>query len=84
MSGAANFRGAAPVIESPNVAMLLIDYPSGMLEVNGDVPMPVLRANLTTLAKAATLAKIPVIVSASAPQGPNGALIPKSASTRRT
>jgi len=39
--------------------------------------MTVLRANATTLAKVATLAKIPVITSASVPQGPNGPLIPE-------
>jgi len=77
MSGAANFRGAAPVIESPHAAMLLIDYASGLFQTYGDVPIPVLCANLARLAKAATLAKIPVIVAASAPQGPNGALIPE-------
>ena len=39
--------------------------------------MTELRANATTLAKVATLAKIPVITTASVPQGPNGPLIPE-------
>ena len=40
------------------------------------MPASVLRATVTALAKAATLARIPVITSASVPQGPNGPLIP--------
>jgi nicotinamidase-related amidase len=42
-----------------------------------DMPMGDLRAHAVTLAKVATLAKIPVITTASAPQGPNGPLIPE-------
>lgn len=41
------------------------------------MPFTEVRANATTLAKVATLAKIPVITSASVPQGPNGPLIPE-------
>ena len=41
------------------------------------MPMPVLRAHATALAKMATLAKLPVITTASVPQGPNGPLIPE-------
>lgn len=39
--------------------------------------MTELRSNVTTLAKVATLANIPVITTASVPQGPNGPLIPE-------
>ena len=78
MSAPANFRGTRALIEPANAAMLLIDYQGGLFQTIGDVPMPVLRANLTTLAQAATLAKIPVITTASAPQGgPSGTLIPE-------
>lgn len=41
------------------------------------MPVTTLRANVTALAKVATLANIPVITSASVPQGPNGPLIPE-------
>jgi nicotinamidase-related amidase len=77
VSAPANFRGTRPLIEPANAAMLLIDYQSGLFQTIGDVAMPVLRANLTTLAQAATLAKIPVITTSSAPQGPSGTLIPE-------
>ncbi|MCV9897608.1 UNVERIFIED_CONTAM: isochorismatase family protein, partial [Cronobacter sakazakii] len=38
---------------------------------------PELRANVVTLAKVATLCNVPVITTASVPQGPNGPLIPE-------
>ena len=57
--------------------MLLIDHQSGLFQTVGDMPMPELRARAAALAKIATLAKIPVITTASVPQGPNGPLIPE-------
>jgi nicotinamidase-related amidase len=57
--------------------MLLIDHQSGLFQTVGDMPMPVLRRHAATLAKMAALAKIPVITTASVPQGPNGPLIPE-------
>lgn len=57
--------------------MLLIDHQSGLFQTVGDMEMTRLRANATTLAKVAALAKIPVITTASVPQGPNGPLIPE-------
>ena len=77
VSAPANFRGTRALIEPANAAMLLIDYQSGLFQNIGDVPMPVLCANLTTLAQAATVAGIPVITTASSPQSPSGALIPE-------
>lgn len=41
------------------------------------MPMPELRAPAAALAKMATLCNIPVITTASVPQGPNGPLIPE-------
>ena len=72
----ANFNGARPVIDPDNVAMLLIDHQSGLFQTIKDMPFTEVRANATTLAKVATLAKIPVITTASVPQGPNGPLVP--------
>lgn len=77
MSAPANFNGAKPVIDPENAVMLLIDHQSGLFQTVKDMPMTELRANATTLAKVATLAKIPVITTASVPQGPNGPLIPE-------
>lgn len=75
MSTPANFDGAKPIIDPNDAAMLLIDHQSGLFQTVKDMPMTELRANATTLAKVAALAKIPVITTASVPQGPNGPLI---------
>ncbi|MES2071814.1 MAG: isochorismatase family protein [Pseudomonadota bacterium] len=73
----ANFNGKKPVIDPDDAAMLLIDHQSGLFQVVKDIDLPQLRANVTALAKAANLLKMPVITTASVPQGPNGPLIPE-------
>lgn len=75
MSSPANFNGSRPVIDVNDSVMLLIDHQSGLFQTVGDMPMPELRARAAALAKMATTAKIPVITTASVPQGPNGPLI---------
>ncbi|WP_312703969.1 hydrolase [Stenotrophomonas lactitubi] len=77
MNTPANFNGARPVIDPDNAAMLLIDHQSGLFQTIGDMPFTSVRAHATALAKMATLAKMPVITTASVPQGPNGPLIPE-------
>lgn len=77
MSAPANFNGTKPIIDANKATMLLIDHQSGLFQTVKDMPMTELRANATTLAKIASLAKIPVITTASVPQGPNGPLIPE-------
>jgi nicotinamidase-related amidase len=77
MSTPANFNNQKPTIDAANVAMLLIDHQSGLFQTVGDMPMPELRLRAAALAKMATLCKIPVITTASVPQGPNGPLIPE-------
>lgn len=77
MSSPANFNGQRPVIDPNDAVMLLIDHQSGLFQTVADMPMPVLRNHATALAKMATLAQIPVITTASVPQGPNGPLIPE-------
>ena len=73
----ANFGDGKPTIDPDDAAMLLIDHQSGLFQTVGDMPMPVLRNHATALAKMASLCKIPVIITASVPQGPNGPLIPE-------
>lgn len=77
MSQPANFNGQRPVIDGNDAVMLLIDHQSGLFQTVGDMPMTDLRERATALAKVATLAKLPVITTASVPQGPNGPLIPE-------
>lgn len=77
MSTPANFDGKRPVIDVEDAVMLLIDHQSGLFQTVEDMPMPVLRRHAAALAKMATLSNIPVITTASVPQGPNGPLIPE-------
>ncbi|MNR93140.1 Isochorismatase family protein [compost metagenome] len=77
MSTPANFNGQCPVIDPIDSVMLLIDHQSGLFQTVGDMPMPELRQRAAALAKIASLANIPVITTASVPQGPNGPLIPE-------
>ena len=77
MSTPVNFNGAKPTINPDDAVMLLIDHQSGLFQVIGDMPFTQVRAHATALAKMATLAKLPVITTASVPQGPNGPLIPE-------
>jgi nicotinamidase-related amidase len=73
----ANFNGQKPTIDADDAVMLLIDHQSGLFQTIGDMPMPALRNHAAALAKIATLSKLPVITTASVPQGPNGPLIPE-------
>jgi nicotinamidase-related amidase len=77
IAGPANFNGQKPIIEPNDSVMLLIDHQSGLFQTVGDMPMPELRSRAAALAKMASLCKIPVITTASVPQGPNGPLIPE-------
>lgn len=77
MSAPANFNGAKPVIDPNDAVMLLIDHQSGLFQTVNDMPMTTLRRLAGALASMATLAKLPVITTASVPQGPNGPLIPE-------
>lgn len=76
-SNVANFNGAAPVIDPDDAVMLLIDHQSGLFQTVKEMPMTTLRDHAAALAKIATLSKLPVITTASVPQGPNGPLIPE-------
>jgi hypothetical protein len=57
--------------------MLLLDHQSGLFQVVKDIPVEELRANTTMLAKLASLFRIPLITTASVPEGPNGPLMPE-------
>jgi nicotinamidase-related amidase len=73
----ANFNGQKPMIDVSDAVLLLIDHQSGLFQLVHDMPMTTLRAHATVLAKIAALTKIPVITTASVPQGPNGPMIPE-------
>ncbi len=65
------------MIDPDDAVMLLIDHQSGLFQLVRDLEQPVLRSNVTALAKVAHLAKIPTFTTASVPDGPNGPLIPE-------
>jgi len=65
------------MIDPNDAVMLLIDHQSGLFQLVRDIDLPVLRSNVTALAKVARLARIPTFTTASVPDGPNGPLIPE-------
>jgi nicotinamidase-related amidase len=65
------------MIDPNDSALLLIDHQSGLFQLVRDIELPVLRSNVTALAKTSRLAKIPTFTTASVPDGPNGPLIPE-------
>ncbi len=65
------------MINPKDVVMLLIDHQSGLFNLVQDIPVADLRRNVTALAKVAALLKIPLLTTASVPDGPNGPLIPE-------
>ncbi|MBL8644928.1 MAG: isochorismatase family protein [Rhodospirillaceae bacterium] len=69
--------GGRALINPADTVILLLDHQSGLFQTVKDIPVADLRANTTMLAKLATLLKIPVITTASEPNGPNGPLMPE-------
>jgi nicotinamidase-related amidase len=69
-------EAAAKVLLDPNdTAVLLLDHQTGLFQTVKDVPVDELRRNTVVLAKLAGLAKMPIITTASEPNGPNGPLM---------
>src|SRR5713226_3133963 len=69
--------GGAALMKAADVALLLLDHQSGLFQTVKDISVSELRANTAMLAKLATLMKVPVIQTASEPEGPNGPLMPE-------
>lgn len=65
------------MLDPDDSVILLIDHQSGLFNTVRDLPVPDLRHYVTAIAKTATLLNIPVITTASVPDGPNGPLIPE-------
>src|SRR5262249_41101624 len=63
--------GGAALIDVSDTVILLLDHQTGLFQTVKDVPLTDLRNNVVMLAKLATLLKIPVITTASEPNGPN-------------
>jgi len=69
--------GGRALMDPADVLLLLLDHQSGLFQVVKDIEVAQLRANTTMLAKLATLMKLPLITTASVPEGPNGPLMPE-------
>ena len=69
--------GGQALLDPGDTAILLLDHQAGLFQTVKDISIAELRANTTMLAKLAALLKIPVITTASEPNGPNGPLMPE-------
>ena len=69
--------GGAALIDTSEAVILLLDHQAGLFQTVKDITVTELRNNTIMLAKLATLLKIPVITTASEPNGPNGPLMPE-------
>lgn len=65
------------LFDAGDAVILLLDHQSGLFQTVHDINVHELRTNTATLAKLATMLKIPIITTASVPDGPNGPLIPE-------
>jgi nicotinamidase-related amidase len=69
--------GGRALLDPTDTVFLLLDHQAGLFQSVKDISVAELRANTTMLAKLATLMKLPVITTASEPNGPNGPLMPE-------
>jgi len=69
--------GGKALLDPTDTVLLLLDHQVGLFQVMKDISVAELRANTTMLAKLGTLLKLPVITTASEPNGPNGPLMPE-------
>src|SRR6266404_2993439 len=71
--------GGKTLINVDDTVLLLLDHQAGLFQTVKDITVAELRANVIALARIATLLKMPVIKTASVPDGPNGPLMPEIA-----
>jgi nicotinamidase-related amidase len=77
MSHVLSTGGGKALIDPADTVLLLLDHQSGLFQTVKDISVAELRDNATALAKLATLLKLPVITTASVPDGPNGPPMPE-------
>lgn len=69
-------QAAFDALLDPNDAvLLLLDHQTGLFQTVNDIDVATLRANTVALAKIAEQAGIPIIYTASEPDGPNGPIM---------
>jgi nicotinamidase-related amidase len=69
--------GGQELLDPADTVFLLLDHQAGLFQTVKDVPLVDLRRNVEMMAKLASLLKIPVITTASEPNGPNGPIMPE-------
>jgi len=69
--------GGQALLDTSDTVILLLDHQSGLFQSVKDIDVAELRRNVVMLARLATILKIPVITTASEPNGPNGPLMPE-------
>ena len=71
--------GGKALMNVDDTALLLLDHQAGLFQTVKDITVAELRANVMALSRIATLLKLPVIKTASVPDGPNGPVMPEIA-----
>ena len=69
--------GGNALLDPTDTVILLLDHQAGLFQTVKDISVDKLRTNAIMLAKLATLLKLPLIFTASEPNGPNGPLMPE-------
>lgn len=62
-------------LDIDDAVLLLLDHQTGLFQTVRDITIAQLRTNVLALTKVAKLADIPIIITASEPNGPNGPLM---------
>jgi nicotinamidase-related amidase len=71
--------GGKALMDVDDSALLLLDHQSGLFQTVKDLTVAELRANVMALTRIATLLKLPIVTTASVPEGPNGPVMPEIA-----
>lgn len=69
--------GGRMLLDPGDTAILLLDHQSGLFQTVRDIAVADLRRNVEMIARLASLFHIPVITTASEPNGTNGPLMPE-------
>ncbi|NML12400.1 isochorismatase family protein [Sphingobium sp. AR-3-1] len=69
--------GGVALLDPSDALILLLDHQSGLFQTVKDISVADLRRNVEMIARLATLLDIPVITTASEPNGTNGPLMPE-------
>jgi len=69
--------GGQGLIDPQDAVILMLDHQSGLFQTVKDIPIADLRRNVEMIARLASLLNIPVVTTASEPNGSNGPLMPE-------